>query len=245
MRFIKIKTRIFQPPKDDIYELFDQHLPCLREGDILLITTKILSIHEGRCVPAAENAGLKEKDKLAIKEVRYYIPRSQSPGEYSFMTINQNVLISAAGIDKSNANGHFILWPKKPQKLLKKIWKYLRKKYKLKKLGVIAVDSYSAPLRRGTLGIAVGFYGFYPTEDYRGKKDLFGRKLRVTKTNIVDSIATFGNLLMGESDERIPLLIFRGVKFLKFTNRDTYKDIVIPHNADMFYPLLKHMKKKK
>lgn len=244
MRFIKVKTRTFHPPKDNIYDLFDNHLPKLKEGDILLITTKILSIHEGRCVIIKQDT-LREKDRLALKEVNRYVPRGQAPFEYSFLTINHNILISSAGIDKSNGNGYYILWPKNPQKTVKIIWQYLRKKYRLNNLGVIAVDSNSAPLRYGTIGVAVAFYGIKPTKDYRGKKDVFGRKLKVTRANIVDSLATFGNLLMGESSEKTPMTIIRQAKFVTFSTKDEYKQIAVPIHWDMFYPLIRHMKKKK
>jgi dihydrofolate synthase / folylpolyglutamate synthase len=244
VQFIPVKTRAFLPPKDNIYNLFDKHLPSLREGDVLIITSKILGIHQGRTVKIKDE-GLAEKDKLALKEVTRYIPRNQAPHEYSMLTINQNILISAAGIDKSNANGYYILWPKNTQKLLKEIWKYLTKKNRIKKLGVIAVDSYSTPLRSGTLGVSIGFYGIKPVSDQRGQKDIFGRKLKVTKVNIVDSLATFGNLIMGEADERTPLLIMRGTKLVEFTDRNLYKSLIVDPDLDMFQPLLKHMKTKK
>lgn len=210
----------------------------------MIITSKILGIHQGRTVKIVED-NLKEKDKLAIREVTRYIPRSQSPHEYSMLTINQNVLISAAGIDRSNGNGYYILWPKNTQKLMKEIWQYLKKKNKIKKLGVIAIDSYSTPLRSGTLGVSIGFYGIKPISDRRGQKDIFGRKLKVTQVNIADSLATFGNLLMGEGNEKTPLLIMRGLKFSEFSNRNLYKSLIVNPDLDMFQPLLKHMKKKK
>jgi F420-0:gamma-glutamyl ligase len=244
MKFLPIKTRKFLPPKDDIYRLLDESVKNLRTGDILVITSKILGIHEGRCVKIKTNTH-KEKIALAFKEADKYVPEKDIPRQNYFLTIKNNTLVGAAGIDRSNGNGYYILWPKNPQKLLKEIWQYLKKKHKVTKLGVISVDSHFLPLRAGAVGTAIGFYGFHPVIDYRGKPDIFGRKLRVTRTNLVDSIAAATNLLMGEGSERTPLLIVRNLKMVKFTGRDTYKDWVIRQDSDIFRPLLKLFKKPK
>ena len=69
MQFIPIKTRIVQPPKDDIYPVLDKYLPSLQEGDVLLITSKIISIHQGRCVKTDE---VDNKDELIKKEAEIF-----------------------------------------------------------------------------------------------------------------------------------------------------------------------------
>jgi F420-0:gamma-glutamyl ligase len=169
------------------------------------------------------------------------------PGIYSrkkfIITIKNHTLIPTAGIDESNANGYYILWPKKTNALLKEIHEYLIRKFKLKKLGVIATDSHSIPLRRGTIGISIGFYGFYPQYDYRGKPDIFGRKLKYTLTNIVDSVAAICVHLMGEGDEQVPMVIARGVDVV-FTKKSTQRRLLVSIDKDMYYPLLKVFKKR-
>jgi dihydrofolate synthase / folylpolyglutamate synthase len=241
MKFIKIKTRKILPPKDDIYPILDKYLPKLNEGDVIFITSKILSIHQGRCV---KNAKCKmQKLKLIKQEADYLLPKNIVAGSEIILTIKDNTLIPSAGIDESNANGYFILWPKNINRTLIEIRKYLLKKYRLKKLAVIATDSHTTPLRWGTQGISVGFCGLEPLYDYRGKKDIFKRKLKYTQSNIVDALSSMAVLLMGEGSEKTPVVILRGAKFIKFTNKDTYKKFIIHPKKDLYYPLLKIFKK--
>jgi len=241
MKFIKIKTRALLPPKDDIYPILDLYLPKLHEGDVVLITSKILAIHQGRCLPI----GNINKDDLIFRESERYIPRSKVPHQYVILTVKDYTLIPSSGIDESNANGHYILWPKNTVKLLKEIRAYLKKKNKIKNLALIATDSHTTPLRRGVNGISIGFYGMEPLYDYRGKKDIFGRKLKMTQTNIVDALSSMAVFLMGEGNERIPIVIIRGLGNIKFTAKDTYKKLVIPPSEDIYYPLLKSFRSKK
>ena len=93
-------------------------------------------------------------------------------------------------------------------------------------------------------GVSIGFFGFHPVNDLRGKKDLFGRKLKITTVNVADGLAASAVLLMGESNEGTPLLLIRGADFVRFTNRDTYRELVMHPKTDLYAPLLKAFKKK-
>ena len=241
MKTIPIKTRPINPPQDDIYKIIDKYCPKLQEGDVLAITSKILAIHQGRCI---EINKVKDKDDLIKKEAEVFIPREKVPGEYVILTMKDHTLIPTSGIDESNGNGYYILWPKKPEKDAKKICNYLKKKYKIKKLAVIIIDSHTIPLRYGVMGISTGFFGLEPLKNYIGKKDIFKRKIRLTKTNIVDSLAVVANLAMGEGNEQQPMVIIRNADFVKFTNKKTYKDLLIPMKKDIYYPLLKNFYEK-
>jgi F420-0:gamma-glutamyl ligase len=243
MEFIKVKTRKFLTPKDDFYELLDEHLPPLKNGDVLLITSKVLAIHQGRTVLINEE-DKNQRDVLAKREANRYIDRDKVPHRF-LLTITESTLIASAGIDKSNGNGYFVLWPKNTNRLLKEIVIYLKKKYKLNKLAAIATDSHLMPLRAGVIGISMGFYGMEPIFDYRGTPDIFGRKLKVTRTNIVDALAATGVLLMGEGKERTPMLIIRGADMVKFTNKNRHRKLIINPEQDIYWPLLKAFKKNK
>jgi len=141
--------------------------------------------------------GSTDKDALIRQESEYYLPRKLN--KYGVMlTIKRNILAPSAGIDESNAEGHYILWPKDPQKTANEIRAYLRKKYRLKKLGIIITDSRTLPLRWGTIGVCLAYSGFKSLNNYIGKKDLFGRKLNVTQSNVADSLAVAAVLAMGE-----------------------------------------------
>lgn len=238
MKFIKIKTRAFAPPKDEIWDELSKLK--LKNGDILVITSKILSIHQGRCIKIEPHVN---KRKLIKQEAERYVWTRHIFRKKFIITIKNHTLIPTSGIDESNANGHYILWPKNVNRLLSEFHHYLCKKHNLSKLGLIATDSHSIPLRRGTIGISIGFYGFYPQYDYRGRPDIFGRKLKYTLTNIVDSIAAISVHLMGEGAEQVPMVIVRGTE-VRFTRKNTYRRLLVSIDKDMYYPLLKVFKKK-
>lgn len=241
MQFIPVKTRVMMPPKDDIYQLLDEHLPSLREGDVVLITSKVISIHQGRCIKIED---VSDKDELIKQEAEIFIPREECPGEYVILTIKDNTLIPSAGIDDSNGNGYHVLWPEAPNKAAKELCQYLKDKFSIKKLAVIITDSHTIPLRYGVLGISIGFFGLEPLKDYRGTLDIFGRKIKITRSNIVDSLANIGVSLMGEGNEQTPIVIARDIDFVKFTNKNTYQDLIIPRKEDIYYPLLKRFYEK-
>lgn len=236
LEIIPIKTRKVLPPKDDISDIL-KHLPKLKEGDVLVMASKILAIHQGRCVP---NLKIKyQKSKLIKKEANYSLPISKVGEANIILTIKDYTLIPSAGIDESNGNEYYILWPKNSSKEAKAIGLILKKRDKIKKLGIIIADSHTTPLRWGTQGISIGFFGVEPLKDYRGARDIFGRKLKYTQSNVVDSLANLGVLMMGEGPEQTPIVILRGMKNLRFTNKDLRKKLVIEPKKDLYYPLLK------
>ncbi len=236
-----VKTRKILPPKDNLYQILDKHLPKLYEGDVLLVASKILAIHQGRCIIKSKIKN--QKSKLIRQEADYLLPKHTIAGSDIVLTIKDHTLVPSAGIDESNGNGYYILWPKNTNRLLKEICLHLKKKYKIKKLAVVAVDSHTTPLRWGTMGIAIGFYGMNPLFDYRGKKDIFGRKLEYTQRNLVDPLADLGALVMGEGKEQTPIVIVRGANWVKFTSKDYSKKFFINPKKDLYYPLLKVFKK--
>jgi len=242
MKTIPIRTRVMLPPQDNIYSVIDKYCPKLKERDVFAITSKILAIHQGRCLPINK---VKDKDSLIEKEADMFIPRRECPGGYAVLTIKKHTLAVSAGIDESNANGYYILWPKAPEKEAKRICQYLKNKFSLKKLAVVITDSHSMPLRYGTMGVSIGFYGFKPLKDYRGKKDIFNRVLKIKQTNVADTLAVIGVSAMGESSEITPMAIVRGAEFVDFTNKETYRDLFVPLKKDVYYPLLKNFRKRR
>ncbi len=237
-----IKTRRFIPPKDNLWDLLSV-IKSLREDSVIAITSKVVSIGEGRCIPINSAT----KDEIAINEADKYIPRELAPEGLILHTIKNNMLIASSGVDESNGANYFILWPKNPQHSAKKIWTFLKEKFKVKNLGVIITDSRLIPLRRGVVGIAISYFGFKPLKDYRGKKDIFGREFKMETSNFPDSLATTAVLEMGEGSERKPIAIISGVPDLEFIQTE-YKaenpedSLDIPEKEDMFYPFLSSVK---
>ena len=101
--------------------------------------------------------------------------------------MKHNLIIPSSGIDESNGDGYYILWPADPQKTANEIREYLTEKHSLGKLGVVITDSKTTPLRWGVTGVSVSHSGFAALNDYIGTKDIFGRELHFTKTNIMDA----------------------------------------------------------
>jgi len=238
MNIKAIKTRRFLPPKDDLWDLLSE-IRNLEENSVMAVTSKVVAIGEGRCIPLGDI----DKDELIIKESDKYLPRNLVPNDWTMYTQKNNLLVAAAGIDESNADGYYILWPKKPELSAKRIWDFLREKFQLKNLGVIVTDSRVTPLRRGVLGMAIAYFGFKPLKDYRGKLDLFGRKFEMETTDIPDSLATGAVLEMGEGAECQPLAIITDVPYVEFIdkkyNPKTADDsFEIPEKEDLFYPFL-------
>lgn len=234
MQYIPIKTRIMQPPQDDLFNLLGESLTDLQDGDILLVTSKIVSIHQGRCVPV----GSVEKRDLVEQEADYFIEGNQ---QYmlSPLAIKHHALFYAAGIDESNANGHYVLLPEKPFDVAESIWRHLISKHNLSKLGVIITDSHSQPMRIGAIGVSLGWWGMHPTESHKGKEDLFGRPLHFSVTNIVDCVAAGSGAVSGETNESTPLIIARAVPNVVFTKIDTRHEVFKSRTDDIYYPLLK------
>ncbi len=239
MKVQAIRTRRFLPPKDDLFSLIKESFRDikLKEKSIIVITSKIVAIWQGRCIKITDG---KNKDKLIKKEADFFIDRDNVPKGYVILTLKNNILIPTSGIDESNANGYYVLWPEKPHLAARKIYQFIKKTYKLKKFGVIISDSHCTPLKNGVMGIAIGYYGFWPLRDYRGKKDIFGRILKMSQTNIADSVAVTAVLVMGEGKEQTPIAIVEDVDSIKFGQFTSKIDpLVIDKNNDIYSPLLK------
>lgn len=241
-----IKTHKIVPGQDaNVYAILDRYLPRLKEKSVVAITSKIIAICEGRFV----KVGTANKDDLIAKEAEYYLPRKLN--KYGAMlTIKQNILAPSAGIDESNAHGHYILWPKNPQKTANQVRAYLRKKHKVKNLGVIITDSRTLPLRWGTIGVSLAYSGFKPLNNYIGKKDLFGRRLKVTKSNIADALAVVAVLVIGEGAEQTPIAIMEDISFVQFRDTNPPKKELQMFNVDMrkddmYAPVLQAVRWKK
>lgn len=244
MKVTAIKTHKIRAGESDIFFILDKYLKKMREGSVLAVTSKIISLCEGRVV----KIGDADKDKLIISETDFYLPRKLS--KYDVMlVIKDGLIVPSAGIDESNADGYYVLWPKDPQKNADEIFKYLKKRFGLKKVGVIITDSKTTPLRWGTGGVAIAHSGFLALNNYIGKPDIFGRKLKMTKANIMDALAAAAVLVMGEGDEQTPLAVLSEASFVKFQNRTPskreLKELKINIEDDLYAPMLKAVKWRK
>lgn len=242
--FVKaIKTRPFMPPKDDLFSLIKESFSNinLKEESIIVITSKIVSIWQGQCLKIDS---IENKDDLIKKEADLYLDRDKVPKGYAMLTIKNNILIPTAGIDESNGNGYFILWPKKPFQAAKQIYSFIKENYHLNNFGIIIADSHCTPSRCGTTGISIAYYGFCPVKDYRGTKDIFGREMKISQSNIADSLAVSAVFIMGEGNEQTPIAIIEDIDFIKFEefNPTDSNPLDIDRDNDIYAPLLKAIK---
>lgn len=226
MKVSAVRTRIFKE-NEDLVAFIVRHVPKLKDGSILAVTSKIVALAEGR------TANAKDKEKIIRAESDWAMKT-----KYVWLTEKDGMLLANAGVDESNAVGKLVLLPRDSFKAASSLHKKLRKHYKIKKLGVVVTDSRIMPLRAGVVGIALGYAGFRGLRDYRGERDIFGRVFKFTQTDVADSLATAAAVVMGEGKEYQPLAVITGapVEFTEQTNRD---ELLIPFEDDMYRPLFR------
>ena len=227
MQFIPVKTRVLTPPKDDLYAVLDESLPELREADVVLVSSKVVAIHQGRSV----KMGTAHKIDLVAESADFIIHREYTSAP---LTVTHNTFLGAAGIDESNGDGHYILLPKDIFEFAEELHKYLCKKFGLTNLGVVITDSHSAPFRYGATVVALAWWGINPMEDHRGRADLFGREIQYERSNLIDGLAAGATVVSGEVDECIPVVIARDVPRLTFTDENTKDQLLVPYKEDLF-----------
>lgn len=224
MKTEAIHTRLFKE-KENLLQFVLEHIPVAREGSVIVVTSNIVALAEGR------TASFLEKEKVILEESDWAIPT-----KYVWLTIKDGMFMAGAGTDESNAAGKLILLPKDSFKAADELRTALLSFYKIKKLGVMITDSRVLPLQRGVVGVAVGYAGFTGIKEYRGAPDLFGRPLKVTTVDVADSLATAAVLLMGEGNESRPLAVIEDAP-LDFAEHVNKGELVVPVHDDLYAPL--------
>ncbi|MDG7008590.1 MAG: coenzyme F420-0:L-glutamate ligase [Nitrososphaerota archaeon] len=205
----------------DVAELIDEKIgEKLRDGDVVVVSSKFVAISEGRVVELATvHAGGRANElaaehhmdsrlcELVLRESDEVL--GGIPG--FILTGKDGLLVPNAGIDKSNImHGSVVLYPRNPQGSAKRIREALIFS-KGVSVGVVICDSRLSPTRRGTTGVAVAASGLEAVLDMRGRSDLFGNVLKVTSQAFADDLSSAAEVLMGESDEATPIVLVRGV----------------------------------
>ncbi|MGI0030944.1 MAG: coenzyme F420-0:L-glutamate ligase [Nitrososphaeraceae archaeon] len=234
------------PKKDAGFDLFRTIVESefqFQENDIVVLSSKFVSMSEGslidlksvrvsnRARALASRFKMDEKiAQISLQESDYLV--SGIPG--FLLTINDGMIAPNSGIDKSNSPpGKIVLYPKDSFKSAKQLRKKFSKKLGIK-IGIVISDSRLMPTRIGCTGIAVGVSGFDPVDDERGKRDLFGKKLRVTFKATADCLATMGVFVMGESNESIPIVVIRGANVKKTERNLSMKDMTVNPKIDIY-----------
>jgi len=198
--------------------------PGLRDGDILVVTSKVVSKAEGRVTSAAR------EDAIAAETVRVVARR----GPTTIAQTRHGLVLAAAGVDESNtAPGTVVLLPEDPDESARRLRKALRARLGVS-VGVIVTDTMGRPWRAGQTDTAIGAAGVLPLRDHRGEPDTFGNVLEVTVAAVADEIAAAGDLVKGKA-LGIPVAIVRGLASL-VTDSDGpgARALVRPAGEDMF-----------
>lgn len=235
-----IKTRLVTMKACTLLDLLDDYIKELPEKSVVAIAAKIVATCEGRMVPL----GSVEKDTLVEQESQLYMPSHLNRYNVT-LAIARNRLVAAAGVDESNGNGNYVLWPSDPQKTVNEVRAYLRKRFNVKDVGVIITDSTTRPLQWGTTGVAIAYSGFEPIKSYIGEKDLFGRLFDYHTNSIQNGLAAAAVLVGGEGAERTPLMVLTELDFVDFVDHDpTEKELAaqnIEIEDDLYGLMLKGM----
>jgi dihydrofolate synthase / folylpolyglutamate synthase len=237
MKIAAYKTDMLTNKSHSIEQVLD-FLPPLKDGLVIAITSKVVSLCEGRAVSINDV----DKDELIKQESQKYLPRSLSSYNVSF-TIARNMLLPTAGIDESNADGHYVLWPDNLQASANMIREYLMNKHDLKQLGVIITDSTTRAMQWGVTGISLAFSGFVPLKDYIGQPDLFGRPMQFETASIANGLAAAATLMMGEGTEQTPLAVIEDAPVTFRDHNPTQEELnslKINPKDDLYWPLIQN-----
>ncbi len=234
-----MRVEPFRTPRvsagDDLDSLIAAAVPTLAERSVVAVTSKIVALCEGRVEPTTA-----DKHTLTQREAELFTDPATSQWGIA-LTVNQGVLIPAAGIDESNADGMFVLWPADCAASAERIRDLLRKRDGLTDLGVVITDSTTQPLRRGVTGVALGRAGFHGVRSYIGEPDLFGREMHVSESNIADALAVAAVFVMGEGAEQTPIAVLTDLPGVEFDDAIDPTDNHMPWADDIYRPLLDAM----
>lgn len=235
---IPVKTGKF-----DLYQSFRTSGFEFEENDILVVSSKYISMSEGSLLKIDR---IKSSEKAKILGAAYHINEkivelTLREADYIFkgvpgflLSIKDDILAPNAGIDRSNVpSGYVVLYPRLPFKTADN----LRRRFLIDmglNVGVVIADSRLMPGRIGTIGVAIANAGFEPTEDERGKIDLFGRVLRVSFRAIADTLATMAVAVMGEGNESIPAAVIRGVDVTRTDRKLSSRDMTVDADQDLY-----------
>lgn len=220
----------------------------LEEGDILVLTQKIVSKSEGRQVNLADVVPSDQARQLAVqtdKDPRLVELNLSESRE--LLRVRKGTIIvehrlgfvcANAGIDHSNVAGEgdksgewVLLLPENPDASART----LRQRFEQLsgvRLGVLIIDSHGRAWRLGTVGVAIGLAGVPGVADLRGKVDLFGYTLRNTEVGVADELAAAASLVMGQAAEGIPVVHVRGFGYP--LRESSLNEILRPKDQDLF-----------
>ena len=194
---------------DDLATIIGDALDgVLEDGDILSVTSKIVSKAEGRLIPAADR-----EQAITDETVRVVATREHPGGVTRIVENHLGMVLAAAGVDSSNVpEGRVLLLPLDPDASARALATALRARFGLS-LGVVVTDTLGRPWRQGQTDVAIGAAGIHVLEDLRGSADASGKRLDVTVPAVADEIAGLTDLIKGKASG-MPVAVVRGLAHL-------------------------------
>ncbi|WP_405921476.1 coenzyme F420-0:L-glutamate ligase [Streptomyces sp. NBC_00122] len=210
-------------PGDDLAKLITVAAPDLRDGDVLLVTSKIVSKAEGRIVAADSR-----EDAIDAETVRVVARR----GPLRIVENRQGLVMAAAGVDASNtAPGTVLLLPEDPDASAAAIRAGVRDVLSVD-VGVVVTDTFGRPWRNGLTDVAIGSAGVRVLDDLRGGTDAHGNALSATVVATADELAAAGDLVKGKA-AGLPVAVVRGLAHV-LGEGSAARDLVRTPADDMF-----------
>jgi coenzyme F420-0:L-glutamate ligase len=223
MEVLGLKLPLVKPGDDLAAIILDaaKQAGGLRDGDVVVVSSKVVATAQGRVRDLAKVRPSTRARRIAAKSgqapeflelVLNEASQVLNVNKGVVLTIKDGLICANAGADMSNAPpGRAVLMPAEPDRAAEKLRRALSEKSGTK-VGVIIADSNVKPLRLGTIGQAIGVAGIEPVLDCRGQPDLYGKPLQITFRAIADQLATAAQVVMGEGNESIPVVVVRGAK---------------------------------
>lgn len=213
-------------PGDVLSELIVAAHGDIREGDVVVVTQKIVSKAEGRLVKIDPDDPLSHKAVVEAEAVRILRRR----GDLIITETSHGFVCANAGIDLSNVeSGWAALLPIDPDRSARRIRDGLRARAGVH-VGVIVSDTFGRSWRNGVTDVAIGCAGVAGVVDLRGTSDALGRELQVTEVAIVDELAAAAELVMGKA-KAVPVAIVRGAD-PAWLREGSVKDEIVRDPAD-------------
>jgi len=201
----------------------------LADGDVVVVTQKIVSKAENAMVAVDPDEPLSHKPVVEQESVRVLRRR----GDLVISETKHGFVCANAGVDRSNvAADRAAVLPDDPDRSAWRIRNGIRAKAGVD-VGVIVSDTFGRPWRRGVTDVAIGSAGVRPILDLRGTPDASGRELRVTEVAIVDELAAAADVVMGKA-ENIPVAVIRGVNPAWLGPGSIQANVVRPPADDLF-----------
>ncbi|MFB9466653.1 coenzyme F420-0:L-glutamate ligase [Streptomyces cinereospinus] len=212
-------------PGDDLAKLIAAAEPGLADGDVLLVTSKIVSKAEGRIVRADDREAAIDAETVRVVARR---------GTLRIVENRQGLVMAAAGVDASNTPaGTVLLLPADPDASARTIRAGLREALGVD-VGVVVTDTFGRPWRSGLTDVAIGAAGVRVLDDLRGGTDAYGNPLSATVVATADELAAAGDLVKGKA-AGLPVAVVRGLPHtVAGTDGDGARALVRGARDDMF-----------